>query len=161
DQAFTIAANACYHILDVVVDGSSVGAVASYTFTNVQTNHTIAASFAPNASTLTAITNLAAAQVKTGNDADGTTKVTLTYSTPSGATSVEVWRKGFGNYPLYDNAPGSGSVPPAPGSYPPAGWTLTAVTASGQTDEPSTRDYWYYVAYAKDACGNVSPVSNR
>ena len=31
---------------DVLVDGISVGAVTSYTFTNVQANHTIAASFA-------------------------------------------------------------------------------------------------------------------
>jgi hypothetical protein len=47
------------------------------------------------------------------------------------------------------------------GQLPPPGWTLTSVTASGQKDEPGTRDYWYYVAYAKDACGNVSPVSNE
>jgi hypothetical protein len=33
-------------IADVLVDGQSVGAVASYTFTNVTTSHTIAASFA-------------------------------------------------------------------------------------------------------------------
>src|SRR5205085_7544446 len=38
-------------------------------------------------------------------------------------------------------------------------WTPTAVTTSGQADEPATRDFWYYVAYAKDACGNVSPAS--
>src|SRR5439155_13562064 len=62
------------------------------------------------------------------------------------------------SYPTYDD--GGGSVPPVPGSYPPAGWDLTGVTASGQTDEPATRDFWYYVAYAKDACGNVAPVSN-
>src|SRR5262249_39588073 len=72
--------------------------------------------------------------------------------------SVEVWRKGFGSYPTYDN--GGGSVPALPGSYPPAGWTLTAVTASGQFDEALTRDYWYFIAYAKDACGNPSAVSN-
>jgi hypothetical protein len=30
------------------------------------------------------------------------------------------------------------------------------VTASGQTDEPGSRDYWYYVAYAVDACGNAA-----
>ena len=35
DQAFTIAADPCYHIADVLVDGVSVGAVTSYTFTNV------------------------------------------------------------------------------------------------------------------------------
>src|SRR5207249_1980489 len=34
-----------YHISDVTVDGASVGAVSSYTFTNVTANHTIAAAF--------------------------------------------------------------------------------------------------------------------
>ncbi len=45
-QTFTIAPNACCRIADVVVDGSSVGTVGSYTFTNVQSGHSIAASFA-------------------------------------------------------------------------------------------------------------------
>ena len=49
DQAFTIAADANYKIADVVVDGSSVGAVSSYTFHHVTAAHTIVASFAPNA----------------------------------------------------------------------------------------------------------------
>jgi len=30
-----------YYVLDVLVDGTSVGAVTSYTFTNVQASHTI------------------------------------------------------------------------------------------------------------------------
>ncbi|MBI3365091.1 MAG: T9SS type A sorting domain-containing protein [Ignavibacteriae bacterium] len=51
-QAYTIAASANYHINDVLVDGGSVGAVASYTFNNVTTNHTISASFAINTYTL-------------------------------------------------------------------------------------------------------------
>ncbi len=46
DQTFTITPSACRRILDVKVDGVSVGAVSSYTFTNVQANHTIAATFA-------------------------------------------------------------------------------------------------------------------
>ncbi len=46
NQSFTIAANSGYTISDVAVDGSSVGAVSTYTFTNVTANHTIAASFA-------------------------------------------------------------------------------------------------------------------
>jgi len=45
-QAFTIAANTGYHILDVGVDGVSVGAVSAYTFTNVTANHAITAAFA-------------------------------------------------------------------------------------------------------------------
>jgi hypothetical protein len=44
-QTFTIAVNTGYNITNVLVDGSSVGATNSYTFTNVQTNHTISAWF--------------------------------------------------------------------------------------------------------------------
>jgi hypothetical protein len=47
-QSFTITANSGYHISDVTVDGSSVGAVSSYPFTGIVANHTIAASFAAN-----------------------------------------------------------------------------------------------------------------
>src|SRR5204862_281588 len=54
NQSFTIAADPCYHIADVLVDGGSVGAVASYTFSNVTANHTITASFAVNVETITA-----------------------------------------------------------------------------------------------------------
>ncbi len=45
-QTFTISANTGYHVADVLVDGSSVGDVTSYTFSNVTANHTITASFA-------------------------------------------------------------------------------------------------------------------
>lgn len=48
NQTFTITADAGYHISDVTVDGVSKGAVSSYTFENVQTNHTIHATFAKN-----------------------------------------------------------------------------------------------------------------
>jgi hypothetical protein len=50
----------------------------------------------------------------------------------------------------FDVATGAQSKSSGPPSY-------TAVFA----DETLNRDYWYYVAYAKDACGNVSPVSNE
>ncbi len=46
NQTFAIAANPGYHTDDVLVDGGTVGAVTSYTFTNVTTDHTIAATFA-------------------------------------------------------------------------------------------------------------------
>ncbi len=52
-QKFTTAPNANYHINDVLVDGESVGAVTSYTFTHVKDDHTIAASFALNTFTVT------------------------------------------------------------------------------------------------------------
>ena len=44
-QPFTITPNSGYQIADVKVDGTSVGAVASYTFENVTANHTIEATF--------------------------------------------------------------------------------------------------------------------
>jgi hypothetical protein len=46
--AFTITPNSGYHVASVLVDGASVGAVTSYTFTNVVAGHTIAATFAAN-----------------------------------------------------------------------------------------------------------------
>ena len=48
-QEFTINANTGYHITDVWVDGISEGAVSSYTFTDVQSAHTISAGFAADA----------------------------------------------------------------------------------------------------------------
>src|SRR6185437_12208211 len=52
NQVYTITPATCYHIADVLVDGASVGAVPSYTFSNVTANHTIAASFAINTYTI-------------------------------------------------------------------------------------------------------------
>jgi hypothetical protein len=53
DQTYTITPAANYHIAAVLVDGVSVGQVASYAFHNVANGHTIAASFAINTYTIT------------------------------------------------------------------------------------------------------------
>ncbi len=50
---FTIAPTTGYHIADVGVDGTSVGAVTSYAFNNVTASHTLSAAFALNEYTLT------------------------------------------------------------------------------------------------------------
>ena len=49
NQSFTITPTSGYRIANVLVDGSSVGAVDSYTFTDVTVDHTISASFNPAA----------------------------------------------------------------------------------------------------------------
>jgi hypothetical protein len=111
----------------------------------------------------TGIAALAAAQDKTANDADGTTKVDVSWPAVEAGATVEVYRAGFGNYPEYDDAPGAGSVPATPGYPPGAPWALAA-SVSGVTaiaDEVANRDFWYYVAFVKDGCGNVSLVSNQ
>ncbi|NLJ28061.1 MAG: fibronectin type III domain-containing protein, partial [Deltaproteobacteria bacterium] len=52
-QTFTITPAAGYHIADVLVNGSSVGPVSSYTFTDMQSNQSISASFLPDIVTYT------------------------------------------------------------------------------------------------------------
>jgi len=106
-----------------------------------------------------AVTNLAATRVASGNDGDGTTKIQVTFTMPPGGAVAEVYRAPFGHYPQYDDA--GGAVPVTPGYPPNAPWSLTAVTASGQTDEPATRDFYHYVVFTKNAGGGVSPVSNK
>ena len=53
NKAYTITAATGYHIDNVYVDNVSVGAVATYSFSNVTANHTIAAVFAVNDYTIT------------------------------------------------------------------------------------------------------------
>ena len=45
NQTFSIKSNKDYRIVDVKIDGSSVGAVSAYTFGNITNNHTIEANF--------------------------------------------------------------------------------------------------------------------
>ena len=54
NRTFAVSAATNYHIDDVLVDGASVGAISSYTFSSVSRNHTIQASFAINTHTITA-----------------------------------------------------------------------------------------------------------
>ena len=57
-QNFTITADAHYRIADVVVDGTSLGAVTSHVFSDVTGAHTIAASFLPTDPPLTSVKGL-------------------------------------------------------------------------------------------------------
>ena len=106
------------------------------------------------------VADLAASQVKTGNDSDGTTQISLSWTAPGGdADFIEIYRKGFGDYPEYDD--GTGAVPAAPVTVA-NGWTLVATvpaTTTSYVDEPAARDFWYYAAYVTDTCGNVSGAS--
>ena len=162
-QAFTITPDAGYHVGTLNVDGGAQGVAPgamTYSFTSVTANHTITATFDPNPA-VPAITTLAATPLRSGNIPGNTTKIPVTWSGVASGTTVDVYRAPFGNYPLYAAGASPGAVPAIPASYPPAGWTLTAVHHSGEMDLPATRDFYYYVAYVTDAYGTVSPVSNR
>jgi len=54
-KTFAIVPNTGYHVVDVVVDGVSVGAVTTYTIENITSTHTISATFEINTYTITLI----------------------------------------------------------------------------------------------------------
>ena len=56
-KTFTITPNTGYHIVDVKVDGESQGAIESYSFENVNSDHKIEATFAKNTYTITTSSN--------------------------------------------------------------------------------------------------------
>ena len=82
---FTFVPDVGYHVADVLVDGSSIGAVPSYTFPAVVANHAISATFAINTYTITASSG--------GNGA----------VTPAGVTTVN-----YGSTPSYTITPNPG-----------------------------------------------------
>jgi hypothetical protein len=86
-QVYSITPTVGYHILNVLIDGISMGPIDTYTFANVMANHTIAATFAINTYTLTASIN--------GN---GTI-------TPAGTTTVN-----YGENQTYNIAVATGST---------------------------------------------------
>jgi hypothetical protein len=53
NQSFTITPNSGFNVSSVTVDGANQGAITSYTFSNVQANHTISAAFQVKPTTFT------------------------------------------------------------------------------------------------------------
>jgi hypothetical protein len=66
DPTYTIAAAEGYTIADVSVDGVSQGALTSYTFTDIAADHTISATFTPNASYTITVTQAANGTITPG-----------------------------------------------------------------------------------------------
>jgi hypothetical protein len=93
-QTFRITASTGYSISGVTVDGSTVGAVATYTFSNVTASHTITASFAPVSYALTIRTSgTGSGTVSTnpsGTQFNAGTLVTLT-AVPNASSTFTGW----------------------------------------------------------------------
>jgi hypothetical protein len=81
-QTFTIAPSSDYTVSGVTVDGTSIGAVTSYTFSNVRANHTIGASFS------------AASGSPVGSE--GSDAVNASGQDPGGAATTEASTNGGG-----------------------------------------------------------------
>jgi hypothetical protein len=90
--SFTITPNTGYHVQDVLVNGSSVGAVTNYQFPAVHANQTIAASFAINTYTLTLSTagNGTVAAVPNQVTYTHGTSIQLT-ATPAAGWNFDFW----------------------------------------------------------------------
>ena len=144
----TVSCGAVTSIVEVTVtDDGSPGLSDSKTFT--WTINPIA--------TPAVLAGLTATQVTTGNDADGTTKINVTWTVPTDtAAEVRLYRKAYDGYPLY-NARGGTDVLPIDGHLDP-GRNGRPIKAA-YVDEPATRDFWYYTAVVANACGNQSAAA--
>lgn len=136
-QNFVMGADPTYQIADVTVDGVSVGAVASYTFSTVTGDHTIDATFAPVvvASSVVSINDV---HVTEGNSGSSLATFTVTVTPPS-ANPIHV------NYATqsgtatatedYVTASGTLDIPASTGSVP------LSVTVKGDTKVESNETF--------------------
>ena len=145
NQTFTITASSGYSILDVQVDGNSVGAVSSYTFTNVTSNHTISATFSPNP-----ITYIIVSSAGTGGSISPSGNVTV----PSGSNqSFSITASG--GYSISDVLVDSSSVG-AVSSY-----TFTNVTSDHTISATfSPNPVTYIIVASAGTGGSISPSGN-
>jgi hypothetical protein len=110
---------------------------------------------------------LTATPVLTGNDADGTIRIALSWTATEPGASVQLYRASFGNYPDYDDGPGAGSAAP-PFTLPPSSrWSPVSLSCGPDavgttvcTDESSSRDTYQFAIVVRDAYGNLSAPSN-
>jgi hypothetical protein len=106
-----------------------------------------------------AIADLTSAQVLTGNPAGQTTGIVVSWTGAEPGATALLYRKGYGDYPAYDGA--VPAVPADPDAALAADWEFAGeFPASGVTDTPATRDFWYHVVFLRDGVGNVSGPSN-
>jgi hypothetical protein len=97
----------------------------------------------------------------TGVAGGGRAHVRLDWSGVAEGHTVRVYRKAYGDYPLYRATHGGVPDPPAtPAAAEAAGWDSTTVHTANGLDAPPTRGYWYHVAFVTNGCGVVSGPSN-
>ncbi|MEO8769742.1 MAG: hypothetical protein ABI402_06650, partial [Ferruginibacter sp.] len=118
---FTITPNGGYSILDVVVDGSSVGPVGTYTFTNVSSVHTINATFF-----VVGCVTPATATAGANSSICSGSNYTISGASIGGAASSGTWSASNGNLGTFTPSPVFGTAT----SYTPS----AADSANGSVD---------------------------
>ena len=148
DKTYTISANTGYHVSGVFVDGVSVGAVTSYTFTGVTANHEIYAAFEANEYTVTVN------QPAHGTITPGTTTV-LYGATPSFVVTPAT---GYNVSAITVNGSNVNlnNVPNVNGTYT---YTFSAIS-SNQTITATMTAKTYTIAASAGANGSITPNGN-
>jgi len=148
NQTYTIAAGTGYHVSNVYVDGASVGAVTTYTFSGVTENHTIYAAFDLNEYTVTVN------QPAHGTITPGTTTVLYGATpsfviTPATGYTVSAITVNGSNVAL-------ANVPNVNGTYT---YTFAAINAN-QTLTATMTAKTYTITASAGANGSITPNGN-
>jgi hypothetical protein len=141
-QTYTFAPSSGYSISAVSVDGKSVGAVSTYTFSNVTANHTISAAFSANTYTITATAGTGGAISPAG-----TTKL-VSYNSQ---TYVIVPMTGYSIAGVTVDGVSKGAISIYAFTFVTANHTISA------TFSPNT----YTVATSAGTGGVISPVASQ
>jgi len=161
NQTLTIAAAAGYQTASVVVDGVNQGALSTYTFTNVQANHTISASFLATVTVPAAPSNVTATAVSP-------TQVNLTWTdNATNETGFRLWRTSAATGYVQIASPGADTVSYAdPGVSPATAYTyaLSSYNAAGASafvyvsvTTPSLPPATYTLTASAGTGGTISP----
>ena len=143
-QTFTIAADteAGYEIADVLVDGESVGAVESYTFENVTSNHTIEAQFSAGQYIITATAG-------EGGTIDPAGEVVVEHGSSQTFTIIPDDENGYEVADVIVNGQSVGAV---------ESYTFENITFDGQTIEALFALRQYTVTAIAGEGGTIDPV---
>ena len=138
NQTFTITPNTGYVILNVVVDGSSVGSVSSYTFSNVKAGHAISATFAGRTYTLNAVAEVGGSISPSGNTSvnhGANQTFTITPNTGYSIANVKVDGASQGAISSYtfNNVTANHTIS---ASFTANGFTISASAGSGGSISP-------------------------
>ncbi|MEN6438167.1 MAG: REJ domain-containing protein, partial [Syntrophobacter sp.] len=138
-KTFAITADTNYKVSDVKVDGTSVGAVSSYTFATVTANHTITASFEPTAFTITASVSGSGGTISPSGSVSVTSGSSKTFTITPAA-----------NFKIYDvmvNGTSVGAV---------SSYTISNITAN-QTITAQFQATGYTITASVVGNGTISP----
>jgi hypothetical protein len=164
-QTFTITPNAGYVVSGVVVDGTQLGALTTYTFTNVQGTHTIAASFVSSSGNRLVFISGASQTVFAGTQSgwitvqrqnsagtpitSGTTTVNLVKSSSTGRftnptsgntiTSITIYSpSSTASFCYMDTVTGTPTLTASASGYVPAATTFTITPGIATSFTPSS-----------------------